>query len=203
MQNSLRVCSYKIGYDGFWAFVFIKNYLKNKRVEGMMAQQIGKGIFMKKLTMILSLVLLMGCSGAQEQNKVVSEKGDPVQKQVEQELEKKTSPFDGTYVFDMEKYKTEQLKQEDSMFKKMKPIDVDRMMRIFRPFKIQVEGDQAKASFSHDVITGKLIHLSRDNGLMKYNMIPNEEDKRDQTVTLIFDGSNLVLKCGTYQSDFF
>ena len=36
---------------------------------------------------------------------------------------------------------------------------------------------------------------------MKYNMIPNEEDKRDQTVTLIFDGSNLVLDPGKKESD--
>ena len=78
---------------------------------------------------------------------------------------------------------------------------MDRMMQIFRPFKIEVEGNTATASFSHDVIKGQLTKLSNNSGVTRLNMTPLDKNKKDQAVTLIIQENELVLDPGKKETD--
>ncbi|MBF0103838.1 MAG: hypothetical protein HQM16_00800 [Deltaproteobacteria bacterium] len=111
------------------------------------------------------------------------------------------SPYNGTYLFDTETYKSEQLKHEDSIFKKLKPEDLERMMQVFKPFKIEVAGQNATAVFSHDIIKGSLKTIRRTNEGAHLFMTPLDENKTDQTVTLIIEADRLVLDPGRKETD--
>lgn len=156
---------------------------------------------MKTLTKsILLLALLGGCSQDPLDNvrktdsPPAKETGATVKPLAEQ------NPHDGIYVFDVEKYKQVQL-EKNKTFKKMKPGDQELMMQIFKPFRIEVKGDKATASFAHDMIQGKLTSLSKSNNAARFRMTPVDESKRDQAVTLIFSGNNLVLDPGKRETD--
>ncbi len=83
----------------------------------------------------------------------------------------------------------------------MKPEDIDKMMRIFQPFTIEVEGDRAVAIFSSEIIKGKLTKLSATATETRLHMTPTEASKKDQSVTLIIQGKDLVLDPGKAETD--
>lgn len=153
-----------------------------------------------KYVSVLALLMvgLIQCSEAPDQVSDVKQDSSS-QKTAKATPEK--GPHDGVYLFNMEKYKAEQLKHPDSVFKKMSEKDLGRMMQVFRPFKIEVEGKTATATFSHDVIKGKLKTLEKDSRRSRLFMTPMDQKKRDQTVTLIIEGDDLVLDPGKKETD--
>lgn len=158
---------------------------------------------MKKLLLSLCVFVLFACS--ENLQDVSGQKGNNDSSTVTttQTSESKSSQtgYDGVYVFDTETYKQVQLDNADSVFKKMKPEDVDRLMQIFRPFKIELVGNQAVASFSHDVIKGELKTLEKNGATSKLFMTPTDEKKKDQTVTLIITGEKMILDPGKKETD--
>lgn len=152
---------------------------------------------MKYFLMILWMVFVVGCS-QQESAAVAKAPDQPV---TVAPVEKQTTPFDGLYVFDAETYKKDQEQQADSMFKDMKAEDVDKMLRIFKPFQIELEGKTATASFAHDVIKGSIQKISQSNQGAHLSMTPIDSDKKDQSVTLVIEGEQLILDPGKKLSD--
>lgn len=155
---------------------------------------------MKNIIFIIVMIFSVSCSGfsGQDDNQVKKIKAGQAGTQADKSQD---FAYNGTYLFDAEKYKNEQLKHADSIFKKMKPKDLERMMQVFRPFKIEVSGNNATASFAHDVIKGNLKTLKRINGGAHLFMTPTDESKRDQTVTLIIKDDELVLDPGRKETD--
>lgn len=136
----------------------------------------------------------MGCQSSTLQTNVDADSTEVTKPKV-------VSQYDGTYRFDAKTYKDAQLKNKDSLFKKMKPEDVDRMMRIFKPFTIDVQGNDVMATFSHDVIKGKITPLSKSSKETKLFMTPLDEEKKDQTVTLIIRGNEMIVDPGKKEVD--
>lgn len=154
---------------------------------------------MKRFFLPLLMMIALGCSQTSAPSKDNDQKSTSTT-----EITKSTTPasaHDGTYVFDMETYRQVQLANADSVFKNMKPEDIDRLMQVFKPFKIEVAGQTATASFSHDVIKGELKTLEQSGTTAKLFMTPLDVDKKDQTVTLIITGTQMVLDPGKNESD--
>ena len=155
------------------------------------------------LIIVILFAVATGCSDVQKVDQQSSTLHPSATEQAQEQTAQKASaqlPFNGTYFFDTEKYKTEQLKHDGSVFKKMKPRDLERMMSVFRPFKIEVAGNKATASFSNDVIQGTLTKRPNGAGTHLF-MTPDDEAKKDQTVTLIIEGDNLILDPGRKETD--
>ena len=154
-------------------------------------------MFTRQKFIILFVVLLcMACSKTAE----------PVIETLQHNVEAVSKPavtniYSGTYLFDVQKYRDVQMNQQDSLFKDMKPEDIEKMMRIFKPFKIEVNGSEAQATFAQDVIKGRLNTLQASQQRTLLNMIPVDEDKQDQAVTLIIEGDQLVLDPGKREID--
>lgn len=110
---------------------------------------------------------------------------------------KNPNSFDGTYVFDTEAYKVEQLRQDADAYKNLSQEDIDKMMRIFKPYRIEIEGDTAKASFAHDVITGKIRADTNSASETELKFMPQDKP----TLTFIIRGNSLVLDPGKKDSD--
>ncbi|OVE81358.1 hypothetical protein BVY03_04020 [bacterium K02(2017)] len=139
-----------------------------------------------------------------------TEQVNPLHQKIQEKLKKKVGaksapkpkdPLSGTYIFDADKYKQEQLKHANSIFTKMKPKDLERMMAVFRPFKIEVNGDKAKASFSQEVINGRLKTLKKNASGASLFMTPTDENKKNQTVTLTIEGDKMILDPGRKETD--
>lgn len=158
---------------------------------------------MKKLLLSLCVVSLFACSENLQDVSGQKNSDDSSSLSSTQSTQSKSgqSSHDGVYVFDTETYKQVQLDNADSVFKKMKPEDVDRLMQIFRPFKIELTGNQAIASFSHDIIKGELKTLEKNGATSKLFMTPTDEKKKDQTVTLIITGEKMILDPGKKETD--
>jgi hypothetical protein len=109
--------------------------------------------------------------------------------------------YEGTYSFDTKKYKSVQLLYKDSLFQKMSPEDVDRMMKIFKPFEIKIQGINAHATFSQDVVRGTLQAVSRSAQETRLKMIPIDDDKKNEIVELIIRGNQMVLDPGKKEID--
>lgn len=142
---------------------------------------------------VFSLFLVVGCQGEQVQG------GQKVAEIDSQKTEK--GPFDGTYVFDAEAYQRDQKEYKDSFLKEMKAEDVEKMMKIFRPYKVELSGETATASFAYDVIQGKINKGGRSRQGTLFEMVPTDQTKKDQVVKLIIDGDNLILDPGKNPSD--
>lgn len=145
---------------------------------------------------IFAITFLMACSQTQD----VQETPQVLKKDEAPKVQKVTSTHDGTYIFDTEKYKQVQL-EKNKLFKKMKPKDQELMMKIFRPFQITVQGNQATASFAHDVVKGNLTTMTDQSGVTRFHMTPLDASKKDQTVTLIIEENDLVLDPGKKETD--
>lgn len=147
---------------------------------------------MKYFWMILPLFLVVGCQD--ESVQVGGQEAAQVESQ-------KQSPFDGTYVFDAEAYQKDQKEYKDSFLKEMKPEDVEKMMRIFKPYKVELSGEVATASFAYDVIQGKINKGGNSKQGALFEMVPTDQAKKNQVVKLIIDGDNLILDPGKSPSD--
>jgi len=149
-----------------------------------------------KRALIISCLLVLGVACEKTETKV--------EKQAEEQKEdvvvvKAPTPYDGTYYFDIETYKSEQLKHNKSAYKNMKPDDLDKMMKIFKPYRIELEGDIGTASFAHDVVKGSITRLSQNTDEMKLRLMPS--DKKQTIMTLTIRGDSLILDPGKKESD--
>lgn len=158
------------------------------------------GSIMKYILTFLCVLIFMSCQAAEDKH-AASSVTDEQNQTTAISVKPSTSPHNGTYIFDALRYKTEQLKYTDSLFKDMKPEDIDKMMHIFKPFTIEVEGDRAVASFSSEIIKGKLTKLSSTATETRLHMTPVDAAKKDQTVTLIIQGKDLILDPGKAETD--
>ena len=147
---------------------------------------------MKYSWVILALFLILGC---EEQQTLTG------QDTLQVSAKKPSGPFDGTYVFDAEAYQKDQKAYKDSVLKDMKSEDVEKMMRIFKPYKVELSGEDATASFAYDVIQGKINKggFSRNGTL--FEMVPTDQSKKDQVVKLIIQGNSLILDPGKNPSE--
>ncbi len=110
-------------------------------------------------------------------------------------------PADGVYVFDAQKYKEEQLKHADNMFKNVRPQNIDKVMQIFVPFQISINRGMATASFANEVIRGKVETISQSAGETRLKMIPIDETRKDEVLLLTVTGDNLVMDPGKKETD--
>lgn len=147
---------------------------------------------MRSLFVILSLFLALACR---------EERAQTGHQLLQPALQSNQNPFDGTYVFDAEAYRRDQKEYKDSVLKEMKAEDVDKMMRIFKPYKIELSGEQATASFAYDVIRGRINQSGSSRHGVLFEMVPTDESKKDQVVKLIIHGENLILDPGKNPSD--
>lgn len=156
----------------------------------------------KKISLYLfvSVFFFAAIVGCQDPEETTTQAPEPLP-QLTQQPVKKVSELDGTYFFDTEKYRNEQLKQANSPFKEMKSEDIDKVIQVFRPFRIDVEGNKATASFANDVIQGELKTLKEGAGETRLFMTPSDADKKSDSVTIIINGQDLVLDPGKKESD--
>ena len=61
---------------------------------------------------------------------------------------------------------------------KMSAEDVDKLLNVFKPFRIDVNNGAAIATFSNDVVRGTLKTLSQNNETTRLFMTPTDEDKK-------------------------
>lgn len=164
---------------------------------------------MKRLMTALAIFSLVACSQTApteqapetDQQEEQTTEDDVSQNDVKSDDSNKQAEFNGTYMFDAEKYKQAQLDSNSSVFKNMKEQDVEQMLKIFKPFRIEIEGNTAKASFSHDVIQGTVATLKKTDNETHLHMTPNDDNKKDQAVNLIIRGNELILDPGKTEAD--
>ncbi|MFH1355962.1 MAG: hypothetical protein ABII18_02415 [bacterium] len=151
-------------------------------------------ITMLSFCLISALIMLLFVGCAQTQTETVNNNPIPT-------TEVPANDYEGTYSFDTQKYKQVQLLYKDSLFQKMSPEDVDRMMKIFQPFKIEIQGGEVRAAFSQDIVRGTLKEVSRSAQETRLKMIPVDDDKKKETVELIIRGNQMILDPGKKEID--
>ena len=95
---------------------------------------------MKIIMLLFIVVMSMACAKTEE----------PVIEAVQQQHEAVSkpavaNPYSGTYFFDVQKYRNVQMSQKASLFKDMKPEDVEKMMSLV-PKKIEELDKKLKAN---------------------------------------------------------
>ena len=154
---------------------------------------------MKRIFISLFVISLCSCSmPSDNQSSEINQESQTTQQVVQKTA---VSQVDGTYVFDTNKYKEEQLKLKESTLKEMSAEDVDKLLNVFKPFRIDVNNGAAIATFSNDVVRGTLKTLSQNNETTRLFMTPTDEDKKNDAVTFIINGDSLVLDPGKKEAD--
>lgn len=149
---------------------------------------------MRTVFVLAVLVLFCACQSTAVKNESVQVAAPATQ-------EVKANPVDGVYVFDSYRYKEEQLKHPDNVFKDVPAEDIDNVMKVFAPFQITIKKGTAAASFSNEVIRGSVKELSRSSQETRLQMKPTNEEHKNELLTLIITGDRLVLDPGKEEKD--
>lgn len=105
--------------------------------------------------------------------------------------------YNGTYIFDTEAYKKQQLKQDPAAYIGLSSADIDKMMRIFKPYRIEIKGDVATASFANDAIVGKVSQHANLTNETHLKFTPENKPE----LMFIINGDTLVLDSHNKDSD--
>lgn len=109
------------------------------------------------------------------------------------------SGYDGTYVFDAEKFK-EELKTDDNL-KNVPPDLIEKMLEKFNTFQIEIKGEDTTVSFGSETVKGRLKVESQEASEVKLLMTPSDEDKKNDTAFYVIQGSKLVVDPGKSEED--
>lgn len=116
---------------------------------------------------LISLVFVISCSGGSSAN------------------------FDGLYTFDDQTWKSEMEKMNPN-FSQSPPELVTKMMNAFKSFSIEIKGKEATAKFGNMVVKGSLTEVSKSSGGATLKMIPYDEDKKNEPIMLVINGSKMT-----------
>lgn len=108
---------------------------------------------------------------------------------------------DGVYSFDAGKFLQNLNQSEDPVFKNMPKEVLDKTVAGLKTFTIEIKGNEAAANFADVVVKGSLKKVDSTDGLVRFLMTPTDEDKKNDTATLIIDGKNLTLDPGKDKAD--
>lgn len=108
---------------------------------------------------------------------------------------------DGSYSFDAAKFMQNLGGTDDKMFQNMPKEMLDKMLEGLKTFTLEIKGNEATANFADVVVKGSLKKLESKDSSMRFLMTPNDEDKKDDTATLIIEGRNLTLDPGKDPTD--
>lgn len=108
---------------------------------------------------------------------------------------------DGLYSFDTDVFVQNLTKAEDPVFKNMPKDVLDKTVAGLKTFTIEIKGDEATANFSNVVVKGSLKKLNTTDGSVRFLMTPLDEDKKNDTATIIIEDKKLTLDPGKQQVD--
>ncbi|EKD51182.1 MAG: hypothetical protein ACD_62C00318G0002 [uncultured bacterium] len=152
---------------------------------------------------VLLIILCVGFCVACGTNTVPSDMAGiaPPSATGQSKTSEKRAMIDGTYYYDLSANKNYQLGLKDSLFEGVKPTEIDNILKIFRPFHVEINGDTAIVSFSREVISARLEKISSSAEETKFKLLPLDAKHKDQEAITTINKNQLMIDPGKQEKD--